>query len=59
VRAVATNGWQNYVSGVMKSGCGGVNDVDHCVQVVGYNNQATDPYWIVRNSVSAPCCVRV
>ena len=31
--------------------CGGHgwDDLDHCVQVVGYNASAPQPYWIVRN----------
>ena len=47
---VATNGWQTYTSGILKSGCGGAADVDHCVQTVGYNDEGATPYWIVRNS---------
>jgi len=47
------NNWQDYVSGVMDPNtCGGhgLLDEDHCVQVVGYNQQASPSYWIVRNS---------
>jgi len=58
---VATNGpasicvnaasWSSYNSGVYQTSCAGSwYDLDHCVQLVGYNNQATTPYWIVRNS---------
>lgn len=25
-------------------------DLDHCVQLVGYNTDSTGTYWIVRNS---------
>ena len=34
--------------------CGpaGAMDLDHCVQLVGYNTTASSPYWIVRNSWS-------
>jgi hypothetical protein len=46
----ATNGWQTYSSGILGAGCGGAADVDHCVQVVGYNDGGAKPYWIVRNS---------
>jgi C1A family cysteine protease len=46
--------WQDYAGGVMKTGCPhAYNDMDHCVQMVGYNMQATTPYWIVRNSWAA------
>ena len=41
--------WQNYNRGTLtgkKCGGHGADDLDHCVQVVGY----TDSYWIVRNS---------
>ena len=44
--------WFDYTGGVLSSGaCGGhaSGDLDHCVQVVGYNSSAADPYWIVRN----------
>jgi C1A family cysteine protease len=44
---VAAESWQYYTGGVMTS-CAG--SVDHCVQAVGYNNGASPPYWIVRNS---------
>jgi len=47
------NNWQDYSSGVMDPNtCGGhgLLDEDHCVQVVGYNQQANPAYWIVRNS---------
>lgn len=41
--------WQDYQSGVlMASQCG--DEVDHCVQLVGYDTTAKVPYWIVRNS---------
>jgi cathepsin F len=45
--------WQDYVSGVMTNfqccpllKC----QLDHCVQLVGFNSSAPTPYWIVRNS---------
>jgi len=48
--------WQNYKSGVMTArqccpffSC----QLDHCVQLVGYNATASTPYWIVRNSWAA------
>lgn len=45
--------WNTYTGGVMTSdSCGGYaySDLDHCVQLTGYNNQGSEPYWIVRNS---------
>jgi C1A family cysteine protease len=45
--------WQFYTSGVMTAtSCGGnaYTDLDHCVQVVGFDTEASSPYWIVRNS---------
>ena len=44
--------WFDYQSGVLSSvACGGhkAGNLDHCVQVVGYNASAAQPYWIVRN----------
>ena len=44
--------WFDYAGGVLSAAaCGGHgwNDLDHCVQVVGYNTSAPIPYWIVRN----------
>jgi cathepsin F len=45
--------WQDYKSGVLTNleccplmKC----QMDHCVQLVGYNQTAPTPYWIVRNS---------
>jgi len=43
--------WQNYQSGVMTwEECAWINILDHCVELVGYNQDASVPYWIVRNS---------
>jgi len=43
--------WQDYMGGILKSGCGhAVSDMDHCVQLVGYNTGGSTPYWIIRNS---------
>jgi hypothetical protein len=39
--------WQYYNGGVLKT-CG--NDIDHCVQITGYNVMSGDNVWIVRNS---------
>jgi len=45
--------WQNYVSGVMTPSqcCPFIMcQLDHCVQLVGYNATTSPGYWIVRNS---------
>jgi len=39
--------WNSYTGGVMTT-CG--KSVDHCVQAVGINTDASTPFWIVRNS---------
>lgn len=54
--AMATNGplsvcvdasvWQNYKKGVLTKTC--KQQLDHCVQAVGYNKKGPKPYWIVR-----------
>jgi len=41
--------WQDYTSGVMMaSDCQG--QLDHCVQLVGYDMTQSTPFWSVRNS---------
>eukprot|EP00656_Telonema_subtile_P010275 TRINITY_DN1492_c0_g2_i1.p1 TRINITY_DN1492_c0_g2~~TRINITY_DN1492_c0_g2_i1.p1 ORF type:complete len:340 (+),score=92.57 TRINITY_DN1492_c0_g2_i1:183-1202(+) len=40
--------WQNYKKGVVTKSCG--QELDHCVQAVGYNMAGSQKYWIVRNS---------
>lgn len=48
------SGWQNYKHGVFSKKCSGAaDDLDHCVQLVGYNKAGSKPYWIVRNSWTA------
>merc|ERR1719352_1848852 len=50
---VNAGAWNDYTGGVLTdAGCGGhgFDDLDHCVQLVGYNTTAEKPYWIVRNS---------
>lgn len=45
--------WDDYKGGVLtQKACGGYgyDDLDHCVQLVGFNTTAPKPYWIVRNS---------
>jgi hypothetical protein len=45
--------WNDYVSGVMTTeACGGYayDDLDHCVQLTGFDLTGARPYYIVRNS---------
>lgn len=52
---VNAGAWNSYTGGVLsQAACGGyaADDLDHCVQLVGYNSTASSPYWIVRNSWS-------
>ncbi|GMH88198.1 hypothetical protein TrVE_jg13268 [Triparma verrucosa] len=43
--------WDEYVGGVLKGTCRAkADDVDHCVQLVGYDKNAATPYWKIRNS---------
>lgn len=43
--------WHHYKGGVLTASCSAAyNDMDHCVQLVSYNKEASTPYWIVRNS---------
>jgi C1A family cysteine protease len=45
------SGWQNYKRGVYSKRCSGASsELDHCVQLVGYDKSGAKPYWIVRNS---------
>jgi len=44
---VDANSWQTYKGGIM-SNC--PTRLDHCVQAVGINTDASTPYWKVRNS---------
>ena len=41
-------GFQFYSSGVYSWGCG--TDLDHGVTLTGYNDDASKPYWVVKNS---------
>lgn len=40
--------WQDYSSGILKDCPGAYDDLDHCVQLVGFDTQAG--YYLVRNS---------
>jgi C1A family cysteine protease len=45
------NTWDFYSGGVLSGKCSGAwDDMDHCVQLVGYDATASTPYWKVRNS---------
>jgi C1A family cysteine protease len=46
---VDASSWQDYTGGVvMGSDC--TNNIDHCVQLVGYDMTQSPSFWIVRNS---------
>ncbi len=43
--------WQDYVGGILSSGCShAFADLDHCVQLVGFDNTGTTTFWWLRNS---------
>lgn len=47
----ANDAWQFYTSGIFASSCPhAYSDLDHCVQLVGYDASGSTPYWIIRNS---------
>jgi len=47
----AADNWMTYTSGIIKASCTHSYSVlNHCVQLVGYNEDSTGKYWIVRNS---------
>jgi len=51
--AVNAKRWLHYTGGVMTyQACGNISmdEMDHAVQLVGFNRKASTPYWIVRNS---------
>jgi C1A family cysteine protease len=48
---VDAQNWQDYTGGVMSGWqCAWINVLDHCVQAVGYDLNASTQYWLVRNS---------
>ncbi|GMH87096.1 hypothetical protein TrST_g9991 [Triparma strigata] len=52
--AIDASQWNSYTGGVMdqRSCSSSTDDMDHAVQLVGYNADASPPYWIVRNTWS-------
>ncbi|KAI5633217.1 papain family cysteine protease domain-containing protein [Phthorimaea operculella] len=52
VTTVNSNNWQYYINGVIEYHCEG-SDLHHVVQIVGYNLEAAEPYFICRNSWGA------
>jgi len=51
--AVDASSWQDYSKGVMTAAECNPSQIDHAVQLVGYDSTASTPYWIVRNSWAA------
>jgi len=48
---VNAGSWDSYSGGVLGGSCSAAyDDLDHCVQLVGYDTTASTPYWKVRNS---------
>merc|ERR1712107_411245 len=51
---VNANTWDTYTHGIYSEKCPGASDdLDHCVQLVGYDTTGSQPYWKVRNSWAA------
>ncbi|KAJ8868651.1 hypothetical protein PR048_030190 [Dryococelus australis] len=51
--AVAVNAinWQNYLGGIIQFNCdGGLQMINHAVQLVGYDRSGPVPFYIARNS---------
>lgn len=49
-----TGDWMKYAGGVLKGSCKAqASLIDHCVQLVGFDRTATEPYWKIRNSWGA------
>jgi len=48
---VYAESWQDYSGGILTDNCPSAYDeLDHCVQAVGFDQSGDTPYWIVRNS---------
>jgi C1A family cysteine protease len=48
---VYAESWMDYSSGILSNNCPhDYDDLDHCVQLVGFDFTGSTPYWIVRNS---------
>lgn len=49
--AVNALNWQHYLSGIIQGDCdGGVDKINHAVQIVGFDQSGNVPYYIVQNS---------
>lgn len=49
--AINAKTWQNYIGGVINFHCNGdLEELNHAVQIVGYNLTAPIPYYIARNT---------
>lgn len=48
--AASSTYFQSYQSGILTDATACTTDLDHAVNIVGYNTQSSTPYWIVRNS---------
>jgi cathepsin O len=49
--SVNARAWQDYDGGIIQHHCDGdPSEVDHAVQVIGYDMNGPVPYWIVRNT---------
>ncbi|MCL4419683.1 C1 family peptidase [Patescibacteria group bacterium] len=46
--AVDAESWQTYTGGILLSSQCGLN-IDHGVQIVGYNGLDSNGYWVIRN----------
>lgn len=49
--AVNALSWQNYLGGVIQYHCdGSFNNLNHAVQITGYDKSAAIPHYIIKNS---------
>lgn len=49
--AVNAMSWQNYLGGIIQYHCdGSPNNLNHAVQIVGYDKEARIPHYIIKNS---------